>query len=460
MTKAVRWSIIIRNFYDLKDYFFVDKRRIVMNLKKVANIKNIACLVAVIGLAAGINLSERHKRMNDVQPADSSSAAGISSETEESKADSSKKDDGKETVTLAASIPELSCKAVDLDGNVVFADPMGNYSFLKDGKNATGITVNDDSGANVAFDMKDGKLTISRGSAPADGFVYKKHLIELKDGKLYYDSSPVEYKSDSFSAYKLSDKYTVESVGVGKYRLRDASGKVTDTCEIKESNGNTLKIVANDEGFDSEGVSDGLFYNVYRMGEDIILTSWGHRLYINGKELLPYGSGDTYVNSELEIDYDKIELVPAKPPVDFGSTATSNEGISDLTNQMLGMVNAVRKQYDLKPVYGLSRLDKAAEVRVGELAAKFDHSRPDDDKSYSTVLESADLEWWESGENIAKGGETVEEVFNSWMSSKEHRALILDPSMKYMALAKTEDSGEMYWEQLFFNDTYIPAQSV
>lgn len=432
-----------------------------MNLKKIANIKNISCLVAVLALAAGINIAERHKMNNDALPAQSSSSdAADSSKTEESEADSIS-EDGKETVVLSASVPELSCKAVDLDGNVVFADPMGSYSFLKDGKNAAGITVMDDSGVSVAFDMKDGKLTIIRGGAPADGFVYKRHLIELKDGKLYYDSSPVEYKSESFSAYKLNDKYTVESVGIGKYRLRDANGKVTDTCEIEESNGNTLKVVANDDGFYSEGASDGLFYNVYRLGDDILLTSWAHRLYINGEELLPYGSGDTYVNTELVIDNDKISLTPTKAPYDFGSTAKDNEGITDLTNQMLGMVNEVRKQYDLKPVYGLSILDKAADVRANELAADFSHSRPDEKKSsYTTVLESSDIEWWECGENIAKGGETIEEVFNSWMSSKEHRALILDPSMKYMALAKTEDSGEMYWEQLFFNDTYIPAQSV
>ena len=431
-----------------------------MNLKKIANIKNISCLVAVLALAAGINIAERHKMTNDVKPESSSSSETVqSSAAEESKADSIS-DDGKETVILAASVPELSCKAVNLDGNVVFADPMGSYSFLKDGKNAAGITVMDDSGVSVAFDVKDGKLTIIRGGAPADGFVYKKHLIELKDGKLYYDSSPVEYKSESFSAYKLNDKYTVESVGIGKYRLRDANGKVTDTCEIEESNGNTLKVVANDDGFYSEGESDGLFYNVYRLGDDILLTSWANRLYINGEELLPYGSGDTYVNNELVIDNDKISLTPTKAPYDFGSTATANEGITDLTNQMLGMVNEVRQQYDLKPVYGLSILDKAADVRAKELAADFSHSRPDDKSAYTTVLESSDIEWWECGENIAKGGETIEEVFNSWMSSKEHRALILDPSMKYMALAKTEDSGEMYWEQLFFNDTYIPAQSV
>ena len=432
-----------------------------MNLKKVANIKNIACLTAVVALAAGINIAERHKKTDDaVKPDSDSSSQAVVSEAQESKADD-KKDEGKETVMLSAAIPELSCKAVDFDGSVVFADPMGSYSFLDDGKDSAGITVMDDSGVNVTFGVKDGKLNIVRDGEPADGFVYKKHLIELKDGKLYYDSSPVEYKAESFSAYKLNDEYTVECVGIGKYRLRDAEGKIAESCEIEESNGEKLKVVANDEGFYCEGKNDELFYNVFRMGDDVLFTSWAYRLYINGEELLPYGSGDTYVNSQLKIDNNKVTFTPIRPPYDNGSTATDNEGISDLTNSMLGMVNAVRKQYGLKPVYGLKQLDEAAVVRAEELTADFSHVRPDDDKStYSTALESAGLEWWECSENIAKGGETAEEVFNSWMSSQEHRAAILDPSMKYMAMAKKETGGDIYWEQLFFNDTYIPAQSV
>ena len=83
---------------------------------------------------------------------------------------------------------------------------------------------------------------------------------------------------------------------------------------------------------------------------------------------------------------------------------------------------------------------------------------PDEkESSYNTVLISSGLRWWRCGENIAKGGDSCKEVFDSWISSEEHRALILDPDMKYMSLANSEDGGVTYWEMLMFNDTYVPT---
>ena len=144
--------------------------------------------------------------------------------------------------------------------------------------------------------------------------------------------------------------------------------------------------------------------------------------------------------------------------MDYGAVSTANEGISDLTAEMLGFVNEYREQYDMQPVYGLDELDAAAAVRAAELAQKFDHVRPDEKESaYSTALSDAGLRWWRCGENIAKGGSSSKEVFDSWISSEEHRAVILDPDMKYMSLAKSENGSDTYWEMLAFNDTYIPT---
>ena len=62
-----------------------------MNLKKVANIKNIACLTAVVALAAGINIAERQKKTDDaVKPDSDSSSQAVVSEAQESKADDKK----------------------------------------------------------------------------------------------------------------------------------------------------------------------------------------------------------------------------------------------------------------------------------------------------------------------------------------------------------------------------------
>ena len=90
------------------------------------------------------------------------------------------------------------------------------------------------------------------------------------------------------------------------------------------------------------------------------------------------------------------------------------------------------------------------------------HTRPDG-KSFDTVLDEKNLTWWHSAENIANGTNTmttVKEAFEAWINSSGHRANILSPKMKYMAVAKKtiEKDGNTitYWEQIFFNDEYTP----
>ena len=423
-----------------------------MNFKKIANAKNIACLIAVLALGVGIIIAEKSN----------SGAPDISKKTDKNTNSSDGAGDGekedRETIILAAAIPELSCGSVDFDGNVVFADPKGSYSFMENGSSTSGITVKDDSGADIFFSMEGGTLTMTRDNQPATGFVYKRHIIELKSGKLYYDSSPVEYNSDSFSAYRLNDDYVVECTARGQYRLKDKDGNYTNECELTESTGAKIRITADESGFYTEGVNDDYFYNVYKLKDDLLMTSWSYVLYVNGKELVPYGFTDVYVNPDIEIDMDSINLEPTRPPMGYGSVSTENDGISELTSEMLGYVNEVRAQYGMLPVYGLEKLDGAADTRAQELAESFGHTRPDEkESSYSTVLSKSGLIWWRCGENIAKGGTDCREVFESWLCSQEHRAVMLDPNMKYMSLAKYEEGGSAYWEQLFFNDTYIPT---
>ena len=240
--------------------------------------------------------------------------------------------------------------------------------------------------------------------------------------------------------------------------MKFKKGEIKKECVITESTGASIKIKADDKGFYTEGENDGLFYNVYKIRDDILLTSWGYVLYINGEELVPYGYTDKYSDPDIKVDIDKVALEPTDPPVDRGFVCTDDDGVSELTTEMLGYVNEVRTQHDMEPVYGLAKLDSASAVRAEELAAEFSHVRPDEKKSeYSTALGKEGLSWWRCGENIAKGGTSCKEVFNSWISSKEHRAVILDPDMKYLSVASFEDGGETYWDMLMFNDTYMPT---
>jgi uncharacterized protein YkwD len=425
-----------------------------MNLKKAANVKNIICLAVVAALGVGVFVVEKKGGKNT--KSNSSSKSSVSSSAN-GKAEVG--EDGRKKVILAAEMPELSCEYIDFGGNVVFADTDDNYSFMENGSSVKGITVQDDTGAEVVFSKDGNDLVLTRDDQPAAGFVYENHMIELKDGKLYIDSSPVEYKATSFSSYRLNKDYVVECTEKGKYRLKDNDGNITDKCDLKDSTGAKIRIKADDEGFYTEGIDDGFFYNVYKLGDDLLTTSWSNVLYINGQELVPYGYTDDYVNPDIKVDADKVELEPKRPPISYGVAADGNSDISALTEEMLGYVNEVRKQYDMPEVYGLDELDKASQIRADELAQNFSHTRPDEKESaYNTVLTSEGLNWWRSGENIAKGGSNAREVFDSWISSEKHRAVILDPDMKYLSLAKSEGDGATYWELLMFNDCYVPVE--
>lgn len=428
-----------------------------MNLKKAANVKNIVCLAVIAALGIGIAVADKDGTKGSVAQKKNDSKAAVSSKAENSSS-SEKTEDGREKVILSAEIPELSCGSVDFGGSVVFASPDGNYSFMENGSTVKGIAVQDDSGAEVVFSKEDGKLVLTRNDQPAGGFVYEQHMIELKDGKLYIDSSPVEYKATSFSSYRLNKDYVIECTDKGKYRLRDNDGNITDECVMTESTGAKIKIKADDDGFYTEGVDTGWFYNVYKLGDDLLTTTWENVLYINGRELVPYGYTDNYVDPDVKVDIDKAGLEPMRPPIGYGAAADSNNDISALTEEMLGYVNEVRKQYDMPNVYGLDELDKAAEIRAEELAENFSHTRPDEkESSYNTVMGSEGLIWWHCGENIAKGGSNAREVFDSWICSEKHREVILDPDMKYLSLANHEADGEIYWDLLMYNDYYVPA---
>ena len=67
----------------------------------------------------------------------------------------------------------------------------------------------------------------------------------------------------------------------------------------------------------------------------------------------------------------------------------------------------------------------AAQVRVKELSALFDHTRPDGTTCF-TALDDAGIRYSTAGENIAAGYSTPEQVVNGWMNSEGHRANILN----------------------------------
>lgn len=425
-----------------------------MSSRKFKRIRSVLC--AVLILASALTLGVIYT--NEKPEAGTSSPKAESKTADESKATQPIGD--KEaavapvTLTLAASIPELSCKAIVFDeDNIVFADPANNYEFIRQGKSADTFTVTDDTGHSIRISKTNNALAIYKDDVQVEEFVFKRHLIQLAGNILYYDNSPVQYKSTSFSAYKLSEDYTLECVAKGKYRLRNAEGKVVNSCTLKDSSGAKIKIFADDSGFYAEGVDDKLFYNVFKLNENAFYINWDYLVYIDGNEVVPEGYNDTYVNPEYSVGSN--ELTPKDPPVNYGDVNTENADLSDLTAEMLEYVNLVREQYGIQKLYGLQLLDEAAAVRAAEIVQNYSHTRPDE-TDFTTAINSNGL-LWHSGECIAKSSsESSIQVFETLLCSEENRAVLLDPKLKYLSAACEKSGSDYYWELLLFNDTYVP----
>ncbi len=125
-----------------------------------------------------------------------------------------------------------------------------------------------------------------------------------------------------------------------------------------------------------------------------------------------------------------------------GSLITSN-----YKEECLRIVNQFRTSQGRRPLRLSEELNADAQTRAEELVAYYNHVRPDGQPFY-TVIGSYSI----SGENIAKGVPSAEEVVNAWIDSPEHRENILNPDFTEMGIAVHIDlltRDCMFWAQLF-----------
>lgn len=132
---------------------------------------------------------------------------------------------------------------------------------------------------------------------------------------------------------------------------------------------------------------------------------------------------------------------------------TDNPGGGDITDssyasQVVNLVNAERSNRGLKPLSIDKNAAAAAGVRAKEIKQSFSHTRPDG-SHFSTVLKDNGVSYRTSGENIAWGQRTPEEVVKGWMNSEGHRANILNEKFTSIGVGYYENGGTAYWAQLF-----------
>lgn len=133
------------------------------------------------------------------------------------------------------------------------------------------------------------------------------------------------------------------------------------------------------------------------------------------------------------------------------TNAPETDGSQDVSaaKKVADLVNQERAKAGLAPLEVKVNLQTAAQVRAKEIEKSFSHTRPNG-SSFSTVLAENGVDYRGSGENIAWGQRSPEEVMNGWMNSEGHRANILNKNFKYIGVGyHVNSNGTGYWTQLF-----------
>ena len=142
---------------------------------------------------------------------------------------------------------------------------------------------------------------------------------------------------------------------------------------------------------------------------------------------------------------------PQQPPADESpapETPDDSDPQGDFAAQVAALVNAARAEYGLPALTVDAKVQQAAQVRARESAQSFSHTRPDG-SSFSTALTEAGVSYTRSGENIAYGQTTPQQVVQAWMDSAGHRANILDAGFTHIGVGYAVVDGTAYWAQLF-----------
>ncbi len=143
---------------------------------------------------------------------------------------------------------------------------------------------------------------------------------------------------------------------------------------------------------------------------------------------------------------------PPPPPLPPGDgIAPAPPAIDPRVQQVLQLVNSERSRAGCGPVHLETRLSSAALVHSQDMAERnyFDHISPDGSSPADRVSE-AGYDWSGTGENIASGYDTAQEVMDGWMSSEGHRKNILNCDWADMGIGIVDVGPDApYWTQEF-----------
>lgn len=125
--------------------------------------------------------------------------------------------------------------------------------------------------------------------------------------------------------------------------------------------------------------------------------------------------------------------------------------------EVLELVNAARKEHDLRPLRRYNRAEAAAQEHAVDMAERdfFSHTSPEG-VTLGQRAKAGRVKHYGVGENIARGQKTPREVMDGWLNSPGHRANLLKPTWTKLGVGlawgrNRKGEPELVWVQVFVN---------
>ena len=137
-------------------------------------------------------------------------------------------------------------------------------------------------------------------------------------------------------------------------------------------------------------------------------------------------------------------------------TLSEHELTTQLTAEVLRLVNEIRTQEGLLQLQTDSLLNAVVQIRAAEIKEKFSHTRPNNGPASSAY---ADTPYFYSGENIllVMAGRNPQSaallIVDMWMNSDGHKRNILNPDNRYMGVGAVRgENNKLYCVQGFLRE--------
>lgn len=137
-------------------------------------------------------------------------------------------------------------------------------------------------------------------------------------------------------------------------------------------------------------------------------------------------------------------------PAPIPAASYSGEELAQI-HQIAALVNEIRAANGRSPLtLDLGSYHDVTYIRTQEVLTSYSHTRPNGQPCY-TIFGEYGLGYNSSGENIAQGQQSAQEVVNDWMNSPSHQENILRAEFTKISIGVLGEGASKIWVQEFFS---------